>query len=166
MGCTYFLHYESVWETRANLYLSLLVAQIGVVCGPLVGGALTEYVTWRWCKHSLGDSGTGEDAPFTHHVCVSIRLLHQSPHRWRRRSLPSLQPNPRPDPEARPYECPKTASSQTRPCRLCPFCPSPDSTAPCTSIRRTPICMEVGYRDRSLLRLSWNPCSLGCLELP
>ncbi|ORY70977.1 efflux pump protein [Pseudomassariella vexata] len=25
------------------------IGQMGIICGPLVGGALTEYVTWRWC---------------------------------------------------------------------------------------------------------------------
>lgn len=37
-------------EKRA-LYTGLLlgIGQMGIVCGPLVGGALTEYVTWRWC---------------------------------------------------------------------------------------------------------------------
>ncbi|KAF7534479.1 hypothetical protein G7054_g6169 [Neopestalotiopsis clavispora] len=37
-------------EKRA-FYTGLLlgVGQMGIICGPLVGGALTEYVTWRWC---------------------------------------------------------------------------------------------------------------------
>ncbi|RAL14434.1 MDR family MFS transporter [Aspergillus homomorphus CBS 101889] len=29
--------------------LSMGIAQVGMVIGPLLGGALTEYSTWRWC---------------------------------------------------------------------------------------------------------------------
>ena len=29
------------------------VAQLGTVLGPMVGGALTQYSTWRWCKPSF-----------------------------------------------------------------------------------------------------------------
>ena len=33
-------------ETYLNNYV---VSQIGTVLGPLLGGLLTQYTTWRWC---------------------------------------------------------------------------------------------------------------------
>ncbi|RAH70391.1 MDR family MFS transporter [Aspergillus aculeatinus CBS 121060] len=30
-----------------GIYLG--ISQVGIICGPLIGGALTQYTTWRWC---------------------------------------------------------------------------------------------------------------------
>lgn len=37
-----------------RINLGVLVSQLGVILGPLLGGVFTEYVTWRWCE-LLGD---------------------------------------------------------------------------------------------------------------
>lgn len=33
------------------------ISQLGLISGPLIGGALTEYATWRWCKSRIPASG-------------------------------------------------------------------------------------------------------------
>lgn len=42
----------SVEKSQSPTYTGILfgISQMGLVVGPLVGGALTKHVTWRWCK--------------------------------------------------------------------------------------------------------------------
>lgn len=33
----------------SSVALTQLVGNLGAACGPLIGGAITEFASWRWC---------------------------------------------------------------------------------------------------------------------
>jgi MFS family permease len=40
-------------KRAALLGLMMSISQIGIVAGPLIGGALTQFASWRWCEYLL-----------------------------------------------------------------------------------------------------------------
>ena len=63
------------------------LGQIGLAIGPILGGAFTEYVSWRWCM--LSSLPTPDEQRLT--LC---RLLHQPSRRSRCRRPPLAIPHP------------------------------------------------------------------------
>lgn len=66
------LHAKEPFSTTVLIGLLMSTMAIGAVAGPLIGGALTQHVSWRWCRSSpsLYQSRTN-----------AIRLLHKYPRR-------------------------------------------------------------------------------------
>jgi MFS family permease len=52
---SYGWHYDGMYVLTSSYHrnhrlIIFAVSQIGLVLGPLIGGALSTYTTWRWCK--------------------------------------------------------------------------------------------------------------------
>ena len=82
------------------------VAQLGTVLGPLIGGALTQYTTWRWCRFGFFSSKP-QSLTFSH------RLLHQPARRSGHGSVASSNQHTRPSSEGREEIHGETDSGQT-----------------------------------------------------
>lgn len=39
--------------TWLNELIGRTVSQLGTISGPLIGGALTDYASWRWCEYYI-----------------------------------------------------------------------------------------------------------------
>lgn len=61
------------------LLLTLLVGQLGIVLGSLLGGAIAQYANWRWCRLRFSRNAIFARSNVT-------RLLYQ-PSYWRRSDL-------------------------------------------------------------------------------
>lgn len=57
MGCESLIRQETFAVDRTNSLPT--VNMLGLVLGPLIGGAFTTYSTWRWCTFSLSLSLPG-----------------------------------------------------------------------------------------------------------
>ena len=72
------------------LGIMMAFGNLGAAAGPLIGGAITQYATWRWCTYF-------RSSLLVEQTLIFPRFLHQSPRQRHRLPLLSMAPNSRAD---------------------------------------------------------------------